>query len=238
MMILEFFKITIKYWLCAFIFYSTVTPKETISISYIEATHNNINAASAKESNEATHNNINAASTKEPNVATNNNINAASTKEPNVATNNNINAASTKESNETSNKTMDASLNNENNKNTAKINATVKDETNKINEDFKTNPKEAIKEASIDNLKDATSSESSVASIDTDVETNKNFTNFISINSLNNKFKPLESFDENSGLISSSRSKFNISHHSSGEPRTLWTDGDTSNSIQDISGKP
>lgn len=235
MMVLELFKITIKYWLCAFIFYRTVTPKETISISYIEATHNNINAASAKESNEATHNNINAASTKEPNVATNNNINAASTKEPNVAKNNNINAASTKESNETTNKTMDASLNNENNKNTAKINATVKDETNKINEDFKTNPKEATKEAYINN---ATNSESSVASIDTDDKTNKNFTNFISINSLNNKFKPLKSFDENSGLISSSRSKFNISQHSSGEPRTLWTDGDTSNSIQDISGKP
>ena len=223
-MVLEFFKITIKYWLCAFIFYSTVTPKETISISYIEATHKNINGASAKESNEATHNNIN----------------AASTKEPNVATNNNINAASTKESKETTKKTMDASLNNENNKNTAKINATFKDETNKINEDFKTNPKEAIKEASIDNLKDATSSESSVASIDTDVETNKNFTNFISINSLNNKFNSLESFDENSGLtlISSSRSNFNISQHSNGEPRTLWTDGDTSNSIHDISGKP
>ena len=219
MMVLELFKITIKYWLCAFIFYSTVTPKETISISYIEATYNNINAASAKESNEATHNNIN----------------AASTKEPNVATNNNINAASTKESKETTKKTMYASLNNENNKNTAKINATVKDENNKINEDFKNNPKEATQEASINNV---TNSESSVASIVTD-ETNKNVTNFISINSLNNKFNSLESFDENSGLtlISSSRSKFNISKHSSGEPRTLWTDGDTSNSIQDISGK-
>ena len=114
------------------------------------------------------------------------------------------------------------------------MNATFKYETNKEMEDLKTNPKEVTKEASINNPKDATNSESSIASIDYDEETNKTFTNFISISSLNNKFKPLNSSAEISGLIS----KFNISQHSSGQPRTLWTDGDTSNSIQDISGKP